>query len=121
MPIMSVAGEATVSQQPQASTPLEILWANSLEVMFQADEQGRLQEVNQAFSDLFGCHPEAARGREVVDFFESSSREELGRRLKAACIGTVPQSMSLQAVDRDGRQGALGLRLGAHRRGENPS
>ena len=53
MPIMSVAGEATVSQQPQASTPLEVLWANSSEVLFQADEQGRLHEVNQAFSDLF--------------------------------------------------------------------
>ena len=121
MPIMSVAGEATVSQQPQASTPLEILWANSSEVLFQADEQGRLHEVNQAFSDLFGCHPEAARGREVVDFFEPSSREELGRRLKAACIGTVPQSMSLQAVDRDGRLVALELRLVPHRRGRQPS
>jgi PAS domain S-box-containing protein len=83
---MSVAGETTVSQQPQASTPLEILWANSLEVMFQADEMGRLLESNQAFSDLFGCPAEAARGREVVDFFEASSREDLGRRLKAAPV-----------------------------------
>jgi PAS domain S-box-containing protein len=120
MPIMSVAGEVPVSQQPLPDTPLEILWANSSEVLFQSDEQGRLIEVNQAFSDLFGCHPEAVQGREVVDFFEPSCREELARRLKAACLGTVPQSMSLQAADRDGRLVALEMRLVPHRRGRQP-
>jgi PAS domain S-box-containing protein len=103
-----------VSHPPQ-DTPQAILWANSSEMLFQADAQGRILKVNRAFGDLFGCHPETAPGREVADFFESSSREVLDRRLKAACLGTVPQTLSLQGLARDGRLVPLEVRLVPHR------
>ena len=90
---MSSEGKKPVSQQSPHDTPQDILWANSAEVLFRADDRGRITQVNQAFTDLFGCHQEAAQGREIVDFFEPSAREELARRLKAACLGTVPQSL----------------------------
>ena len=110
-----------MSQQPPHDTPQAILWTNSSEVLFQADDQGRIVEANQAFADLFGCHPEAAPGREVVDFFEPSTREELARLLKAACLGTVPQSLSVQGVDRDGRLVPLQVRLVPHREAQEAS
>ena len=110
-----------MSQPSLKDSPLEILWANSAEVLFQADEQGRIKAVNQAFTDLFGCHPEAARGREIVDFFEPSVREELARRLKAAGLGTVPQYLSLQGVDRDGRLLPLEARLVPYREAKGNS
>jgi len=109
-----------VSQPPQ-DTPQAILWANSSEVLFRADAQGRIVQVNRACGDLFGCHPDTAPGREVADFFEPSSREELARRLKSACLGTVPQSLSLQGLARDGRLLPLEVRLVPHREAGKPS
>jgi PAS domain S-box-containing protein len=104
-----------VSQKPQADSPQAILWSYSTEILFRADSQGRILQVNRAFHELFGCHPEAAQGRELADFFEPSAREELLRRLKAACQGLVAQSMSLQGQSRDGRLLSLEVRLVPHR------
>ncbi len=101
--------------QPPQDTPQGILWANSSEVLFRADAQARILQVNRAFGDLFGCPPQTAPGREVADFFEPSSGEELARRLKAACLGTVPQTLSLQGLARDGRLLPLEVRLVPHR------
>jgi PAS domain S-box-containing protein len=112
---MWLAENERVGEQSLKDSPLEILWTNSSEVLFRADAQGRITAVNQAFTDLFGCHAQTARGREVVDFFEPSAREELARRLKAASLGTVPQSLSVQGVDRDGRLLPLEVRLVPHR------
>jgi len=86
--------------------------------MFRADAEGRIMEVNQAFTRLFGCHAEAVRGREIGDFFEPSAREALAGLL-AACSGgpgggTAPQALPLQGLDRDGRLLPLEVRLVPH-------
>lgn len=113
MRVSPVAGSAGASGK---LSPEQILWSNTTDGVFKADEQGRILAVNQAFARMFGCTIKEASGRPAESYFTEAGRAAFRQHFQS-CLKGFPEleALSLPGLHPDGQPLALELRLVAAR------